>query len=108
MHTYSAFIQNLHGIPKNSEKEEELKQKVYRAMNNIENYFLNGGSLFVEMTYLLQPLCALTQLWMTDYKPYKDGSKVDTWIKNPRKRLQSHFDTAHKKVTDAIERGWFN
>jgi len=55
----------------------------------------------------LKPLCELTQISMTDFKVYQDGSKVDVWMKNCKERLGPAYDKAHKFVNDAIDQGLF-
>ena len=55
----------------------------------------------------LKPLCELTQISMTEYRPYQDGSKFDVWMKNCKERLGPAYDKAHTFVNDAIEQGLF-
>ena len=96
------------GLPEDSAKVEESKEKLDKAINSLENYFLMRGK-FIGGDDIsiadLKPLCELTQLWIADVIPYKAGSKVDVWIKNCKERLGPHFDKAHVKVTESIEKG---
>ena len=81
-----------------------------KVVSNFEKHFLARGKFVAgdEISIAdLKPLCELTQLWMSDIKPYVAGSRVepvDQWM---IKKLQQHFDKAHKKVTAAIKQGVF-
>ena len=97
-------------LPEDPAKAEECKGKLEKAITTFESYFLSRGKYIggddISVADL-KPFYELTQLWMTDYKPYQDGSKVDVWMKNCKERLGPAYDKAHKPVNDAIEQGWF-
>lgn len=94
----------------NSAKVEECKTKLLKNVGIFEKYFLAKGK-FVAGDDIsiadLKPLCELTQLWMSDIKPYEPGSRIEQWINDCKERLQPHFDNAHKIVDDVIEQGVF-
>ena len=94
----------------NTVKVEEYKEKLLKAVGNFEKHFLGRGKFVAgdEISIAdLKPLCELTELWMSDIKPYEAGSKIEQWINNCKEKLQPHFDIAHKPINDMIEQGVF-
>ncbi|XP_065882289.1 uncharacterized protein [Dysidea avara] len=108
---YNKFARpKVFGLPADLVKAEEGKEKLEKAITTFESYFLSRGK-FIGGDDIsiadLKPLCELTQISMTDYKPYQDGSKVDVWMKNCKEILGPAYDKAHKFVNDVIEQGLF-
>ena len=94
----------------NAAKVEECKGKLLKAVGNFEKHFLARGKFVAgdEISIAdLKPLCELTQLWMSDIKPYEAGSRIEQWMNDCKERLQPHFDSAHKVVNALIEQGVF-
>ena len=94
----------------NAAKVEECKQKLLKVVGNFEKHFLAKGKFVAgdEISIAdLKPLCELTQLWMSDIKPYKAGSRIEQWMNDCKEKLQPHFDDAHKVVNALIEQGVF-
>lgn len=97
-------------MERNAVKVEECKGKLLKAVSNFEKHFLAKGKFVAgdEISIAdLKPLCELTQLWMSDIKPYEAGSRVEQWMNDCKEKLQPHFDTAHKVVHGAVEQGVF-
>ena len=93
-----------------SAKVEECKGKLSKVVGTFEKHFLGRGKFVAgdEISIAdLKPLCELTQLWMSDIKPYEDGSRIEQWMNDCKEKLQPHFDDAHKAVTAVIEQGVF-
>ena len=98
------------GTEINTTKVEECKQKLLKAVGNFEKHFLARGKFVAgdEISIAdLKPLCELTELWMTDIKPYEAGSRIEQWMNDCKEKLQPHFDDAHKPVNAMIEQGVF-
>ena len=72
---------NIFSLPSDPAKAEECKGKLEIALTTFENSFLCRGKFIIcgdDISVAdLKSFCELTQLWMTDYKPYVDGSKTD-------------------------------
>ena len=98
------------GMEMNAAKVEECKQKLSKAVDKFEKHFLAKGKFVAgdEISIAdLKPLCELTQLWMSDIKPYEAGSRIEQWMNDCKKELKPHFDNAHKVVNALIEQGVF-
>ena len=98
------------GKEMNAAKVEECKGELSKAVSNFEKHFLARGKFVAgdEISIAdLKPLCELTQLWMSDIKPYETGSRIDQWMNDCKETLQPHFDNAHKVVSTLIEQGVF-
>ena len=98
------------GAEMNTAKVEECKGKLFKAVGNFEKHFLTRGKFVAgdEISIAdLKPLCELTQLWMSDIKPYEAGSRIEQWMNDCKERLQPHFDNAHKMVNIVIKQGVF-
>ena len=94
----------------NSAKVEEYKRELLKVVGNFEKHFLGRGKFIAgdEISIAdLKPLCELTQLWMSDIKPYEAGSRIEQWMNDCKEKLQPHFDNAHKSVNALIEQGVF-
>ena len=89
---------------------KNAKKKLSKAVANFEKHFLAKGKFVAgdEISIAdLKPLCELTQLWMSDIKPYEAGSRIEQWMNDCKEKLQPHFDNAHKVVNALIEQGVF-
>ena len=98
------------GVEMNSAKVEECKEKLLKVLGTFEKHFLGRGKFIAgdEISIAdLKPLCELTQLWMSDIKPYDTGSRIEQWMNNCKEKLQPHFDNVHKVVNDMTEQGVF-
>ena len=94
----------------NAAKVEECKGKLLNVLGIFEKHFLGRGKFIAgdEISIAdLKPLCELTQLWMSDIKPYEAGSRIEQWMNDCKEKLQPHFDNTHKPVNDVIEQGVF-
>ena len=96
------------GMPVDSAKIEERKEKLDKAISSLENYFLTRGK-FIGGDDIsiadLKPFGEITQLWIFGVKPYEAGSKVDVWINNVKERLGPHYDKAYKVNNEIMEQG---
>ena len=94
----------------NPGKVEECKQKLFKVIIPFEKHFLARGKFIAgdEISIAdLKPLCELTQLWMSDIKPYEAGSRIEQWMNDCKEKLQPHFDNVHKGINAFIEQGVF-
>lgn len=98
------------GMEVDAQKIQELSAIFGNSKKLLETYFLKDTK-FINSNEIsiadVQAVCEFTQYWVTEEDPFEGKPRLAQWMEDCKKELQPHFDTAHKMVYVARDKGVF-
>ena len=94
-HTQQAILPVRSGQPRNEVKCAELREKLRKSLDIIENYFLKDRKFVAGDQVSIADLsffAEVTQYWIANCDIYKGRPNMEKWVEECQKLLSQHLE----------------